>query len=259
MVEIDDSRCFLDETEYHLQQMWDAGLMYGTRTAPGEPALIRSTAPGALRQAWARHRRRLPWLATTLVLHALLLTVFLWPRRAPPPSTPPVPLETQIITEPRVTPAPPPLKTLALVLPTAQIAVPTPLVSIPDPAAVAATVRPTPTTSAVRAVRATSRARPAPAQPITPPQFDAAYLHNPSPWYPFEARRVREQGTVMLEVEVSPRGLALEVLIEHSSGWRLLDEAALSAVERWRFVPARQGGDPVAAWVLVPIQFELRS
>ena len=36
-----------------------------------------------------------------------------------------------------------------------------------------------------------------------------------------------------------------------------LDEAAKSAVERWRFVPARQGDAPVEAAVLVPLNFTL--
>ena len=63
----------------------------------------------------------------------------------------------------------------------------------------------------------------------------------------------------MLQVEVSTEGRALDVLVEHSSGWRLLDDAAQSAVRSWRFVPARQGNETVAAWVLVPIQFALRS
>lgn len=244
--------------------------MYGTRTAQvargqpdsvapahvsREPSFGRAAAPAALRQAWDRLRNRLPCVLAAAGLHALLFALFLLPQRVPLPISS-VPLETRIITESRVTAAPPPPKSVSLVQPATRIVVPVPLVSVPDPSAVAATARPAPVASAVRAA---SSAPPAPAQPVTPPEFDAAYLHNPAPEYPLEARRVREEGTVMLQVEVSPEGRALEALVEHSSGWQLLDEAALSAVKRWRFVPARQGSDPVAAWVLVPIQFELRS
>jgi protein TonB len=57
---------------------------------------------------------------------------------------------------------------------------------------------------------------------------------------------------------VSAQGGALQVLIERGSGWQLLDAAALSAVKHWRFEPARRGREPVAAWVLVPIEFDLR-
>ena len=41
--------------------------------------------------------------------------------------------------------------------------------------------------------------------------------------------------------------------------WVRLDQAALDAVRQWRFVPARQGEQAVAAWVLVPIQFALEN
>jgi protein TonB len=36
-----------------------------------------------------------------------------------------------------------------------------------------------------------------------------------------------------------------------------LDEAAVSAVEGWRFVPAKRGDTPVASTVMVPINFKL--
>ncbi|MDO8298480.1 energy transducer TonB [Lacisediminimonas sp.] len=43
------------------------------------------------------------------------------------------------------------------------------------------------------------------------------------------------------------------------SGFELLDRAAVMAVSRWKFVPARQGADPVGAWVLVPVNFKLKA
>ncbi len=63
----------------------------------------------------------------------------------------------------------------------------------------------------------------------------------------------------MLRVRVSGLGGALEVLVDHSSGSLLLDQAAASAVKQWRFVPARRGSDAVEAWVLVPVDFNLRN
>jgi protein TonB len=47
--------------------------------------------------------------------------------------------------------------------------------------------------------------------------------------------------------------------IKQSSGFPRLDEAARAAVERWRFVPARQGTEAVEASVLVPLHFSLDS
>jgi protein TonB len=38
----------------------------------------------------------------------------------------------------------------------------------------------------------------------------------------------------------------------------VLDEAALAAVKRWSFVPAKQGEIAQVGWVSVPIDFTLR-
>lgn len=109
---------------------------------------------------------------------------------------------------------------------------------------------PEPATAAVAAA-------PSPAGAVTPPRFDAAYLDNPAPAYPAIARRTGEQGRVLLRVLVSPAGTAESVEVRTSSGSQRLDNAALETVRRWRFVSARQGGEAVAAWVLVPISFTL--
>lgn len=119
---------------------------------------------------------------------------------------------------------------------------------------------PAPTLAAVAAPPA-----PAPAavvkapQPVMPPSFGASYLQNPAPAYPLLARRRGDQGKVMLRVLVNAGGAADKIEIRSSSGSSLLDDAALEAVKRWRFVPARRGDDAVTAWVLVPITFALES
>lgn len=102
-----------------------------------------------------------------------------------------------------------------------------------------------------------SPAPPAPPAPVTPPDFSAAQLNNPGPRYPYASRRNREEGTVMLKVLVTPDGLAGEVKINQSSGFERLDAAAIQTIRKWRFVPARQAGKAIAAWVLVPIDFYL--
>ena len=109
-------------------------------------------------------------------------------------------------------------------------------------------------------------APPAP-QPVAPPapapvaivaaRFDADYLHNPKPVYPALSRRLSEEGKVLLKVRVSAQGAALEVVVSKSSGFSRLDAAAVAAVERWRFVPARRGEEPVDSSVVVPIAFAL--
>ncbi|MBI2732164.1 MAG: energy transducer TonB [Aquabacterium sp.] len=93
----------------------------------------------------------------------------------------------------------------------------------------------------------------------TPPAFDANYLDNPKPAYPPISRREREQGKVLLRVYVDASGAAGKVELGTSSGHERLDKAALAAVSRWRFVPARHGAEAVAAWVTVPIIFSLKD
>jgi protein TonB len=92
---------------------------------------------------------------------------------------------------------------------------------------------------------------------ITAPRFDADYLDNPKPVYPATSRRLGEQGKVLLRVLVSAAGLAEKVELKTSSSFTRLDQAAQEAVSRWRFVPARRGEQPIAAWVQVPLTFQL--
>jgi protein TonB len=101
--------------------------------------------------------------------------------------------------------------------------------------------------------------RPAPPAPpaIVAARFDADYLQNPKPVYPPMSRRQGEEGKVVLRVRVSAQGTSLAVDIKQSSGFTRLDEAARAAVEKWRFVPARQGSEAVESSVLVPLNFTL--
>lgn len=146
----------------------------------------------------------------------------------------------------------------------------------PQPKMVAA---PRPTDSPMTAPPPEEPVRPAPPQPsaapptlaaapsaaatgpaVTPPNFTAAYLNNPGPQYPYVSRRKREQGIVKLHVFVNAAGRPEKVEIQRSSGFPLLDQAALDIVKnRWRFAPAKQGDKAVSAWVVVPLEFELKD
>lgn len=98
-----------------------------------------------------------------------------------------------------------------------------------------------------------------PAEKIEPPKFGVAYLNNPAPDYPGMSRRIGEEGRVMLKVLVNAEGNAESVQLEQSSGSERLDQAAIKAVKRWRFVPAQLAGQALSAYVLVPIKFSLDS
>jgi len=80
----------------------------------------------------------------------------------------------------------------------------------------------------------------------------------PAPPYPRMAEARRQAGTVVLLILVDATGKPVQVDIETSSGFMLLDEAAQKFVRaRWHFVPAQQGGVAVSAYARVPINFVL--
>jgi TonB family protein len=82
---------------------------------------------------------------------------------------------------------------------------------------------------------------------------------NPRPEYPRAAREAGWEGMVLLRVEVLPDGRAGFVTLHRTSGHAILDEAALSAVQRWRFIPAMDGNFPIRSVVHLPIRFDLRA
>ena len=197
-------------------------------------------------------------LTATVLLHAALLAVLL--------SHPPLrnamrnaaPIIVSLIRAPEVgEPVPPPKPapkrtTERAVLPRVE-SVPQSMFPVPTPSTLA-TIAPAATLPAPDAPPAPSPVAPL---PIIPPNFNAAYLDNPAPAYPPLARRSGEQGRVVLRVLVTASGSAEAVELRTSSGSSRLDQAAIETVKRWRFAPARQGDQAVAAWVLVPIAFAL--
>jgi len=128
---------------------------------------------------------------------------------------------------------------------------------VESPAPTPIAVAPAPTIQAPAPLQAPVVAAPVVAP--TQPRFDADYLDNPKPAYPAISRRLAEQGRVVLRVHVEADGRAAEVQLHSSSGSPRLDQSALDTVRRWKFVPARLGREPTAAWVLVPIAFTLKD
>ncbi len=87
----------------------------------------------------------------------------------------------------------------------------------------------------------------------------ARYLDTMRPPYPLRAREMGWEGTVVLRVEVNPDGTVGEIAVYQASGYPVLDEAALTAVKRWRFVPPTDGAFTFSAVVDVPVRFDLKE
>lgn len=80
-------------------------------------------------------------------------------------------------------------------------------------------------------------------------------VHSPAPTYPARALRGRLSGEVVVRALVGVDGRPRRLEVVHSSSHRVLDQAALRAVRRWRFQPAVQEGRPVSKAVDIPFEF----
>lgn len=107
----------------------------------------------------------------------------------------------------------------------------------------------------VAAVPVAPAAPPAPAVQL--PSSNADYLQNPKPNYPPLSKRLGEQGKVVVRVLIGADGLAQKAEIRQSSGFERLDQAALSTVLNWRYVPGKRAGVAEDMWFNVPINFVL--
>jgi protein TonB len=181
--------------------------------------------------------------AAEIVVPAEILTQFVdppAPKVAPVPPAPPAPpaAAKKAVAKAPVLPAPQPLAIVD--------ATPSPMATaglsaapLPPPAPVA------------------PAAAPAAAPVVQLPSSDADYLQNPKPPYPPISRRLNEQGKTVLRVLIGADGLPQRCEIAKSSGYDRLDQAALTTVMRWRFVPGKRGGVPEAMWFNVPINWVL--
>ena len=116
--------------------------------------------------------------------------------------------------------------------------------------------QPTPEPKRVEKKHATQRPKPvAAAKTANVPQ--PVVIHNTPPAYPETARRAGWEGRVTVRVEVSADGLPLRVALEKSSGYAVLDQAALRTVKNWRFQPRTVGGVAMTGTVDVPVNFTL--
>ena len=200
-------------------------------------------------------------LAVVAAFHAALIVALLQYEPVRRSIASAAPVMVSVITPQAEAPHPPPPKQ-ALAPKPLRTSMPPPIERAPDPPPVASESAavyqvtlppPTPSPPEAPAVQVAS----APEPPIIPPRFNADYLQNPAPAYPALARRMHEQGRVLIRVLVSADGVPERIELKASSGSARLDNSALETIRTWRFVPARQGEQKIAAWVVIPISFAL--
>jgi len=79
------------------------------------------------------------------------------------------------------------------------------------------------------------------------------------PDYPTLAKRMNEQGKVVLRVELGEDGRVANATVKTSSGYQRLDAAALNAVKMWRCKPVVRNGVAARAVALQPFSFILEE
>ncbi len=85
---------------------------------------------------------------------------------------------------------------------------------------------------------------------VVPPQL----LESPDPEYPQTHHAIGIEPTVHLHVTIETDGTVGEAHVEHP-GDPEFDEAAISALRRWRFVPAMRGETPMRSRIRVAVRF----
>ena len=174
--------------------------------------------------------------------------VMIEPERPVPPAPPPEPPRTMQHT------APP-----DVVVPKVEVEVAPP----PEPAQIAATTQPDPSPQPFTPAQAAPEAPPAaqPSASTSAGQMHTAVFADASgcalPNYPSNAARNGETGTTTLALLVGVDGRVSSARIQHSSGSRELDRAAINALSLCKFKPATSNGAPEAGWAQIAYVWKL--
>ncbi len=83
------------------------------------------------------------------------------------------------------------------------------------------------------------------------------FLRREMPIYPLMARRFGKEGKVVLRLTIDEKGNLLNVEVLEGAGYGLT-EAAVEAVRRSKFLPAKKEGKPVSSRAILPVRFTLR-
>ena len=95
--------------------------------------------------------------------------------------------------------------------------------------------------------------------PVSIADIDPVPLRALGVAYPSSARRLGQEGLVKVQADIDKDGMVTEGRVSMSSGFGSLDNAALDAVRKARFMPAMKNGRPVASKIIIPIRFHLKQ
>jgi TonB family protein len=87
---------------------------------------------------------------------------------------------------------------------------------------------------------------------VTPPSL----ISKTEPDYSEEARKARLQGMVRLRIVVDTHGDARDIQVSQTLGLGL-DDRAIEAVKKWKFLPGKVNGKPAAVVAYVEVNFRL--
>ncbi|MCH7528097.1 MAG: energy transducer TonB [Candidatus Marinimicrobia bacterium] len=77
--------------------------------------------------------------------------------------------------------------------------------------------------------------------------------------YPPIAQEAGIEGTVIVQAFVNNKGRVTETVVLKGIPNTGLDEAAVEAIRRTRFTPAKQRDRPVGVWISIPVSFKLKG
>jgi len=77
--------------------------------------------------------------------------------------------------------------------------------------------------------------------------------------YPEIAREAGIEGMVIVRAFIDEKGIVRDMKIQKGIPNTGLDEAAMSAIGRTKFKPAKQRDKPVGVWISIPITFKLTA
>ena len=98
------------------------------------------------------------------------------------------------------------------------------------------------------------------ALPTAPPsELSLLCPDRPAPDYPALSRRVGEEGTVILRVELDENGRVAQASVHRSSEHPRLDAAAITALRGWRCIMPRRDDHPLRLVAYQPFDFQIRS